>query len=150
MAFRRIRKKNSCLQYPSIILSRKFIKMKKALFLSIFFCSICLTYANVELVDFVEKQYIGTWLYEVPNAPDGYQDGSLIFEEKNDQLLGYVMIQGYKSNLENIRVNENQIKCSMYVEGTKVSFVLNFEKDTFSGKVTYTEGTIDISGKRKR
>ena len=96
------------------------------------------------------KKVVGTWAYSVPYAPDGYQNGDLIIEEKEGKLSGYTSMDGYKTTVEKMKLEGDKLTFELYVEGTKVSFDLTFKKKTFAGKVSYSEGTLDITGKKKK
>ena len=95
------------------------------------------------------KKVVGTWAYSVPYAPDGYQNGDLVIEEKEGKLSGYTAMDGYKTTAEKMKLQGDKLTFELYVEGTKVSFDLTFDKKTFAGKVTYSEGILDITGKKK-
>ena len=95
------------------------------------------------------KKVVGTWAYSVPYAPDGYQKGDLVIEEKEGKLSGYTSMDGYKTTVEKMKLEGDKLTFVLYVEGTRVSFDLTFDKKTFAGKVSYSEGTLDITGKKK-
>ncbi|OIQ38405.1 MAG: hypothetical protein BM563_06200 [Bacteroidetes bacterium MedPE-SWsnd-G1] len=95
------------------------------------------------------KKILGTWSYEVPDAPYDYQEGDLIFEKADGELNGYAKIGGYKTEVDNLVVDGKNVTFSMYVEETEVEFDLEFDKKSFKGTVSYVEGTLDISGSKK-
>ena len=92
---------------------------------------------------------IGAWDYSVPNAPYEYQKGQLILEENAGELSGYTMVNDFKNEIDNPKLEGSNLTFSMYIEGTDVSFNLNFKENNFSGKVTYTEGILEITGIKK-
>lgn len=96
------------------------------------------------------KDVIGTWNYSVPNAPIEYQQGQLILEEKEGELSGYALIGEFKNNIIKPKLEDNNLTFSMYIEDTDVSFNLNFNKDKFTGIVMYSEGTLDITGRKNK
>lgn len=95
------------------------------------------------------KNVIGTWEYSVPDAPYEYQEGQLIIEEMDGKLTGYTMMDGYKTDIEDVVAKKNNVTFYLYVESEKVSFDLDFEKKSFAGTVSYSEGELGISGKKK-
>lgn len=123
---------------------KKFI-LTSAMILSVVIMS---SFAVNESID-DSKIVIGTWEYSVPDAPYEYQEGELIIEKKDGKLTGYTMMGGYKTDIEDVVVKNNNLTFYLYVESEKVSFDLEFEKKIFSGTVSYSEGELDISGKRK-
>lgn len=96
-----------------------------------------------------DKQLVGTWGYETPDAPYEYQKGDLIFEMKDGKLIGFVSIDGYKIEMEDIKNGKDKFTCDIYVEGEVVTLDLKFTKKAFSGTATYSEGSLDISGSKK-
>ena len=77
---------------------------------------------------------IGTWEYSAPDASYEYQKGGFVFEKNGDKLTGYVMLDGYKVTLEDLKSEKNNLTFNVYVEGEKVTLELNFEKKYFSLK----------------
>jgi len=45
---------------------------------------------------------------------------------------------------------KNNVKGSIYIQGEEVIFDINFEKNTFKGIVVSSEGTMEISGSKKK
>ena len=99
--------------------------------------------------DTTDLKMIGSWEYSAPDAPYEYQEGEIHFLMQDDKLVGYVSIEGYKIELEDIVVKGDKLTCEVYVEGESVTLELNFKKKTFTGTASYSEGTLDFSGKRK-
>ena len=95
------------------------------------------------------KNIIGTWEYSVPDAPYQYQKGTIIFEDKEGDLTGYFLIDGFKAQLRNLKSLKRNVTFEAYIQGTTVSFDLTFKKKSFLGSATYSEGTLDISGHKK-
>lgn len=94
------------------------------------------------------KNVVGTWEYSAPDAPYEYQEGKIVFEMKENKLTGYVSIDGYKIEMKNIVEVKGEVTCKAYIEGESVSFVILFKKESFTGKASYSEGTLEITGAR--
>jgi hypothetical protein len=95
------------------------------------------------------KNIVGTWEYTVPDAPSQYQKGAIIFEAKEGELTGYFLIDGFKAQLRNLKSLKRNVTFEAYIQGVTVSFDLTFKKKSFLGSATYSEGTLDISGRKK-
>jgi len=121
--------------------------MKKFLITSIVLLSVVLvsSFTSINLNPEI-KDVLGTWNYSVPNAPIEYQKGQLILEEKKGKLSGYTKVGDFKNEIEKPKLEDKTLTFTMYIEDTEVNFSLNFEKDKFSGKVTYSEGTLNMTG----
>ena len=94
------------------------------------------------------KNVIGTWEYSAPDAPYEYQEGKIVFEMKEDKLTGYVSIDEYKIEMKSIVEKKNIVTCEAYIEGESVHFEMIFKKESFSGKATYSEGSLELTGAR--
>lgn len=95
------------------------------------------------------KKVIGTWEYSIPDAPMEYQIGDLILEESDGELSGFTMISEYKTPIEKIVLDGKNLTFKMYVQSTEVYWDLEFDKKSFSGQVSYSEGDLAITGTRK-
>ncbi|MET2985991.1 hypothetical protein [Aureibaculum conchae] len=124
---------------------KNLLKTSILLFSIVLLSSFILTDANSDI-----KDVIGTWNYSVPNAPVEYQIGELILEDKEGELYGYTLIGEYKNEIIKPKLEGNNLTFIMYIEDTDVSFNLNFKKNQFTGIVSYSEGTLDITGERKK
>lgn len=96
-----------------------------------------------------DLKMIGTWEYSAPDAPYEYQEGEIHFLMQNDKLVGFVSINGYKIELEDVVAKGDKLTCEVYVEGESVSLELTFKKKTFKGTASYSEGTLNFDGKKK-
>ena len=92
------------------------------------------------------KKIIGTWEYSAPDAPYEYQNGKMVFEMKEKTLTGYASIEGNKIDMENLVEKKGKVTCEAYIGGETVNFEMIFKKDTFSGKVSYSQGSLEITG----
>ncbi len=96
-----------------------------------------------------DKVFIGTWEYEAPDAPYEYQEGEIIIAKKEGKLVGYISIDGYKIDLEDVVGKGDKLTCEAYIQGESILFELVFKKKAFEGTASYSEGSLPISGKRK-
>lgn len=95
------------------------------------------------------KNLLGIWEYSVPDAPYGYQEGTVTFEKVKGKLSGYLMINDYKTELEDIVVEKDNVTFNLNMEGENISFDLTINKKSFSGIVSYSAGELDVIGKMK-
>ena len=98
---------------------------------------------------FKTKNLIGAWEYAIPDAPYQYQKGFIIFEKKDGELSGFFSVDGFKAPLQELKSQKSKVTFETYVEGVTVLFDLTFKKKSFVGTVSYSEGTLDISGHKK-
>ena len=110
---------------------------------------IIMSFGESEL-DYRIKNFVGVWEYEVPNAPYGYQNGVLTLTKEKRTLKGSIGVGSYSSELEEIETKKNELNCFVRVEGEKVQLKLVFDKNSFEGKALSSQGSMDMTGKRKR
>jgi len=97
----------------------------------------------------VNKKILGEWEYSVPQAGYEYQKGVIVFSKEGKELKGAVVIGNQSIPMESVVNKKNNVKAKINVQGEGVSLDLNFEKNTFKGTVTYSEGSMEISGNKK-
>ncbi len=95
------------------------------------------------------KKILGEWDYSIPNAPYEYQKGVLVLKKVDGVLAGEMIIGGQGSAMEDIVYEKNNLKAVMDVQGETVKFDLDFTKKTLAGTVSYSQGTLDITGTKK-
>lgn len=63
---------------------------------------------------------VNTWEYAAPNAPYGYQNGTILVKEKEGKLSGEVKIQQSTVVIQEIKKEKDQYSCSFYIDGQAV------------------------------
>jgi len=93
---------------------------------------------------------VGTWSYEAPNAPYEYNEGDIIVSKEGKEYKVEIKLGEYYSiKASSVAYKDNVLSFKLYVEGESVSIKSTLEKDEFKGTASYSEGTIDITGKKK-
>ncbi len=96
------------------------------------------------------KDVVGTWSYEAPYAPYEYSAGKLIFTEKDGKLEGVIKIGEYDIDMRNVKLDGETLAFGTYVEGEYISVKVTIKKDTLSGTASYSEGSIEVTGKKEK
>ncbi|MGI9531364.1 hypothetical protein [Lutimonas sp.] len=124
--------------------------MKNVAFKSVLLLSIIVLSSFAVKDSFVGvKKILGEWDYSIPDAPYEYQKGVLVLKKVDGDLAGEMVIGGQGTALEDVTFEKNELKAMMNVQGETVRFKLNFTKKTFEGVVSYSQGTLDMSGSKK-
>lgn len=97
----------------------------------------------------VNKKILGEWEYSAPHAPYEYQKGVLVFSKDGKKMKGEMIVGGYTMLMEDLVIEEDNVKAHISVEGEYVTFDLNFSELTFSGTASYSQGALEISGNKK-
>lgn len=77
----------------------------------------------------------GSWTYSLPDAPYGYQDGSIEFKETDGKLTGVAKIGDSTYNINEVKKEGDSYNCSLYVDGSDIKVSIKPDKDGLSGTV---------------
>ncbi|MCG8309011.1 MAG: hypothetical protein MI975_16565 [Cytophagales bacterium] len=96
------------------------------------------------------KDLIGTWNYEAPYAPYEYSTGKLIFTENGDKVEGKIKIGEYEIDMRNVKVEGDKVTFGAYVEGEYIKVDATVKKNSLTGTVSYSEGTMEVTGEKEK
>ena len=124
--------------------------MKNITFKSILFLSIIVLSSFAVEDSFVGvKKILGEWECSIPDAPMEYQKGVLVLTRVDGVLNAEMVMGGQGMPLEDVVYEKDVLKGKMNVQGETVRYNLNFTKKSFEGIVSYSQGTLDITGTKK-
>jgi len=92
---------------------------------------------------------LGEWLYEVSEAPYGYEKGSLTFSETNGQISCLIKIEAGELAVSNLNIEKDIVKFSTMIDGSDINIVLKLENDKLIGTVDSPEGQKTLTALRK-
>ncbi len=95
------------------------------------------------------KPLLGEWVYEVSDAPYGYEKGSLIFAEKDGQTTCVVKLEAGELATSNLKVEKDKITFTTTVDGNSINVELTRDKNKLSDKVDSPEGPKTITALKK-
>jgi len=123
--------------------------MKKQI-LSILLFVVVSLFANSQVqADNKNKQILGEWLYEVSEAPYGYEKGSLIFTETNGKITGVVKLEAGELPINDLKIEKDSVIFTTMVDGSNINVALKFEKNKLVGKVDSPEGPKTLTAIKK-
>ena len=124
--------------------------MKNITFKSILFLSIIVLSSLAVKDSFVKvKKILGEWECSIPDAPIEYQKGDLVLSKVDGVLTAEMVFGGQRMPLEDVVYEKDVFKAKLDVQGETVRYNLNFTKKSFEGVVSYSQGTLDITGTKK-
>ena len=92
-----------------------------------------------------KKDYIGEWKFEVPYAPDNYQQGVFLIDEKGKALNGEIkFLDGYKIPMKNIVYTEEGLKFDLNVEGYSINIKAILQGLKIKGTAATPEGDLQF------
>jgi hypothetical protein len=101
-----------------------------------------------------DKNAIGTWEYNIPEASYEYQNGKLIIEKKEGKLTGHFLSGAENTTIEKVSFKENKLSFIYFfdTEGQEIelTFNLTIDKDKFKGSLSTPEGSMSMTGVKKK
>lgn len=121
--------------------------MKRLLLLFVLPVALAITFtANAQ----TKKSAIGSWKFEVPQAPYGYDKGILLIVQQGDSLAGEInMDSGESFKLNKISSKKDSIIISTYVQGELVNVNAKIDGDRMFGQAYWSQGSMDLKAERK-
>lgn len=110
------------------------------------------TFCSINPTTTLEKEYkspIGTWEYTVEDVPYEYSAGVLIITKEKEEYKVVVKVNYNTLTASEVKVNENTVNFSVYIEGGKVQVSLQVKDDLIQGIADSTEGSFSLKGKKK-
>jgi len=93
---------------------------------------------------------VGTWSYEAEYAPYEYSEGDIVVSKEGKEYKVEIKLgEYYKIKASDVEYQDNVLSFDVYVEGESVSVKTTLEKETHKGTASYSEGTLELSGKKK-
>ena len=95
------------------------------------------------------KKIAGEWKFSTPEAPYGYQSGTITFTQASEEIEGEVKFpDGYKIDLKNIEIKNNDLNFGLYVDYEYIKVNMTLEKNKLSGFVESPDGKLKITAER--
>jgi hypothetical protein len=102
-----------------------------------------------EVLENAYKSPIGTWEYTVADVPYEYSAGVMVITKDKEGYKVVVKANYNTLTASEVKVNENNVNFSVYIEGGKVEVSLQVKDDVISGKASSAEGSFSLKGKKK-
>jgi hypothetical protein len=90
----------------------------------------------------------GTWEFEASPAPYEYSKGKLVISETDGQIQVAMVMGNTTRNMTNVKAEGNELSFGTHLEGEYISIKLKFNKNTFLGTATYSDGKANLTGKK--
>jgi hypothetical protein len=123
--------------------------MKKLIVSFLLLSAIIMVSGNQLQAETKKKPLLGEWVYEVTDAPYGYEKGSLIFAEKDGQTTCVVKLEAGELAVSDLKIEDDKITFTTTVDGNLINVALTKEKDKLTGLVDSPEGPKKITALKK-
>ena len=95
-----------------------------------------------------EKDWVGTWQYEAPQADYQYQKGEIIFSMEGEELKASIRVNQNEMPAQQLEVSEDQASFNINLEGQPIKVTLAKEAEKLSGEATYSGGEVPITAEK--
>jgi hypothetical protein len=96
------------------------------------------------------KELLGEWVYQVSEAPYGYEKGSLIFSEKDGKTTGIVKLEAGELQISELKIVKDSVSFVTYVDGSPINVKLIMNEKKLTGTVDSPEGPKTIVAEKKK
>lgn len=95
------------------------------------------------------KNLVGEWKYEVAGVPQGYESGTIIFEEKENQITGAVKFNdGYKVDFKSVEIKDDMVTFGLYVEYDYITGKAKVDGNKMKGTVNSPDGEVPLTAEK--
>ncbi|MEJ7560259.1 MAG: hypothetical protein WKF66_18255 [Pedobacter sp.] len=120
--------------------------MKKIIFN---LCALCLAATLFSFIYDTQHELAGIWNFTAKDAPEGYQEGSIEFSEKDGTLRGEMVTGNGTFPMDRLKVSNDSITYDLKVSSHVFQGIFIKVKDSIAGKIITPQGDLVITGKRK-
>ena len=98
-----------------------------------------------------DQKALGTWAFSAQEAPYGYTNGDIVITKDGKELAGEIVFsEYYKIKVQNLKLENKVLTFKTNLEGESINVKVTITKDDMKGFVTFSEGTLPITAKRKK
>lgn len=99
-----------------------------------------------------DHSVVGSWAFNVNQAPWEYSQGTIVFEENDEgELTGVIHFHtGQQITIASISLEDGELIFDVTVDGYDVRSVVNIGSDELSGHVATIEGNMPFSATREK
>jgi len=99
-----------------------------------------------------EGPLLGSWSFEVAQAPWEYSKGKVIFETGEENLITAKVLfdSGRQLSVREVLYEDGEVRFQTMVDGYRVNSVFILEDDSLTGHVETVEGNMDFKASREK
>jgi hypothetical protein len=98
------------------------------------------------------NNFIGKWKYNSPKAPYAYQEGHLLIANENEEdhpTVTIIFSEEKKLEAENVKLVDQKLQFSIYVENEYVTVTLKRQDDKITGTADTTSDKLALTAVRE-
>lgn len=93
---------------------------------------------------------VGSWSFSAPEAPYGYQEGSVHFKHAEGKVTAELKINNSTISINDIQKKGDAYTCNLYVDGSAVNLSLKPKGDVLEGVANAEGSDIPVAFKRMK
>ncbi|RZK73942.1 MAG: hypothetical protein EOO92_17780 [Pedobacter sp.] len=97
---------------------------------------------------YAHHELSGVWNFNINDAPEGYNEGTIEIVEKDGALKGEMVTGSGTFPMGNIKVSSDTVTYDLKVSSHVMQAILIKYKDSIAGKIVTPQGDLAITGKR--
>lgn len=97
---------------------------------------------------FTADDLAGTWKYMISDVPAEYQTGSLVFEQKDNKMAGYVE-SAEKNEMKDLTVDQGKVTFRTENQSGEFKYSFMQKGDTLTGMIASQYGDFSIIAVRQ-
>jgi hypothetical protein len=113
------------------------------------FSLVCLAATLFSFSYYSRHDLFGIWNFNIKDAPEGYDNGTIQFLEKEGAVQGEMITGSGSFKMENLKISSDTITYDLKVSSHVLKAILIKVKDSLAGKIITPQGDLVITGKRK-
>lgn len=121
--------------------------MKKSTLILFAICVCSLLIGSMQMSD----ELVGAWSYQVEQTAPEYSQGTLVFEQAEDEeYSGKIVFQsGREISMSSVTVKADTVTFKAFVDGGMVTTVCTIDNDQLTGSVITMEGRMPFTAMRE-
>jgi len=111
--------------------------------------ALCLAATLFSFMYDTPHELAGIWNFTIKDAPEGYQEGSIAFTEKDGTIKGEMVTDNGTFPMEHLKISNDTITYDLEVSSNVIRAILVKMKDSIAGKLITPQGDLVITGNKK-
>lgn len=108
-------------------------------------------FQNQLVANETNKEIVGTWNYEAPDAPEGFTTGSMVITEKDGVLSAVLKLaDGEEMEFGTVEYSEGKLLMTLLVDYNTVSISCEVKGTSMTGTVSTPDGDLPITATKEK
>lgn len=96
------------------------------------------------------KKILGSWEFSAPNAPQPYNQGTLVLKDVEQKLTGAFSVEGQVVTIPKIAFTNDSLIMDFEVENTPISLKMVLKDGKLQGSTDTPNGIVTVTAKQSK